>query len=234
MKRLFSIILILGLLMALAQMILPGKLAAAMEKALQEQWEMQDVQVKIYAFPAIKILTGRIDRAEIFVGSAVFGMVPVNDLYIELKEVRIDVVSALQRDINYEMQRAGTVKFKITEQGLNDYLKDNPISGLGNVTIELSEDISTVKSQVTVLGSKVDLALLGRFTLKNGSLAFLPEDFGIDKHSLGDLFRDRFKAGTNLEITIGTLPYDTELHSLETGENIITFYGTIGSRTARP
>ena len=230
MKRFFFVIFVLGLLMVIAQLVLPAKLADAIEISLYEQWEVQEVQVIIYAFPAVKILTGNIDRAEIFVGSATFGMFPINELYIQIEEARINIINALRRNFNYEMQRvAGNFEFRITEQGLNDYLKNNPIGDLGNVTVELREGLSTVKSQIGVLGSSVDVALLGRFTLKNGNIAFLIEDLKIEEHSLGGLLGDRFQVGTNFEITIGNLPYNTRLHNLETGENTIIFYGTIGA-----
>ena len=216
--------------MIIAQLILPVKLADAVEISLQEQWEMQDVQVKIYAFPAVKLLAGNIDRAEIFVGSTFFGILPISELYIELEEVSLNMINVLQRNFNDELQRVnGNFEFRVTEQGLNDYLKTNPIGDLGNVTVELREDLSTVKSQISVLGSSLDVALLGRFTLRNGNLAFLVEDLKVEEHSLGGLFGDSFRVGTSFEITIGTLPHNARLHSLETGENYIIFYGAIGA-----
>jgi|GEM_PF-2663045 len=233
MKRLLGVILFLGLLMVIIQLALPGKLATAVEISIQEQWEIQNVQVKIYAFPAIKILAGNIDRAEIFIGSTTFGMLPINELYIELEEVSINIMNALRRNFNYELQRvAGTFEFRVTEQGLNYYLKNNPISVLGNnVTVELRDDLSIVRSQLSLLGSSINIALLGRFTLKSGNIAFLIEDLKIDDHSLDGLLGDRFQIGTNFEIVIGTLPYNAVLHSLKTGENTIIFYGTIGANT---
>jgi len=227
-KWILRVTFVLLLLIIIAQFFLPGTVATAMENALQEQWKLQEVQVNIYAFPAVKILTGKVDRAEIFAPSTVFGMVPVNDIYIELHEIKVGVIGVLQNDLNYKMHRTGTVEFKITEKRLNEYLQANPIDGLSNIAVELSEDISRVKSQITILGTQVDFTLLGRFTLKDDNLLFIPEDFKVDEHSLGDLFKDKFEAGTNLEFKLGTLPYDTRLNRLETGEKTITFYGTIG------
>ncbi len=228
MRWILRVAFIFVLLIIVAQFFLPGTVATAMEKALHEQWQLQEVQVKVHAFPAVKILTGKVDKAEIFISETVFGMVPINDLYMELLEININVISVLQKDFNYEMQRAGTVEFKITEEGLNKYLQENPIGGLNNVSVELNEDLSKVKSQITILGTKVDFTLLGRFALKDENLVFVPEDFKVDEHSLGELFKDRIETGTNLAFNLGTLPYDTKLNRLETGVKTITFYGTIG------
>lgn len=228
MKWLFRITLFFFLLAIVGQFFMPRTVANAMESALEEQWQLQEVQVNIHAFPAIKILTGNVDKAEIFVPSTIFGGLPVNNLYIELYKINVNVISVLQKDFDYEMHRAGTVQFIITEEGLNEYLQANPISGLGNVSVELSQDISSIHTQVTILGSQVNFTLLGRFILKDGNLIFLPEDLKVDNYSLGDMVKDKFEAGTNFEFKLGDLPYDTKLDRLESAEKKITVYGTIG------
>ncbi len=223
--RLIVILLILG---SLAQVFLPQNVSSAVEEALKEQYGLNDVQVTVHSFPAIKLLAGRIDGAEIFVPSTIFSNIPVNDLYVSLKEVDINVISVLQKEPRYTMNRTGQIQFKITEDGLNGYLAENPISGLSNLNVSLQGNQSIVNCEVTILSNKINIGLVGRFSLNQGNLIFIPEDLIIEEHSIGNYLKDRFTTGTNFQINLGDLPYDARLTRLETGENSITFYGEIG------
>ncbi|MEW6621859.1 MAG: DUF2993 domain-containing protein [Bacillota bacterium] len=214
--------------MIIIQVMLPQTISTAMEQALEEHWELQNVKVDIKAFPAVKILWGRVDRAEVYVPAFNLGIMPVNHLKISLQNIKIDIIKAVNKEFSYIAEQPGRIEFFVTQEGLNEYLKQNPITGISDVSIELKDSQSIVKCQIMLLGRNINLSLLGRFSLGKDSLVFVPEDLVVQDHSLGDVFKDRVKTGVNLEVNLINLPFDTRLTGLEAGDGYLKFTGEIG------
>ena len=182
MKKFFALILILlVILLALLNFVLPGTVANILEEQIINATAAQQVSVNLSANPNARIALGEIDSLHATASKGNIGEVEFQNLTLDGSKIRLDVLELLfpNKDLSAQertrriLRHADKIEMRgvITEDKLKDYISKKD-AHFENPKIKITPQEISAQARVKILGRTVDLDVAGNFTVSNGDVFF--------------------------------------------------------------
>ncbi|MFP4661973.1 MAG: DUF2993 domain-containing protein [Halanaerobiales bacterium] len=167
------IIFITFFLLIISQLFLPQIAVNRLRNVLEEETDSIDyLDISITSFPAMEILTGKIDYVFIESDGLMF-----DNLYL-------DTFNVSYRDIVFKKGSFTGVntdlEVVISEQSINDYVNSR-YSDLKDFDIQITSDQVFLQGLITIFEADFQLKLTGNFVInEQQDIYFVPSDFQIE------------------------------------------------------
>ena len=172
-RILWLIIIIVLSLILLAQIILPGLAENSLRDIFYDRTaKIEELIINVAAFPAFKILRGRLDYIDVNTKGIV-----IDDLYI-------DMMSVKYRDVVYGKTGFDgdntALKAVITQEAINNYIVEQ-YPDLKNFSININPEQVLFQGYINFFEARINLTLTGNFIINdNDRIYFIPDDLKVE------------------------------------------------------
>ena len=194
-KTLAFVVVLFVVVLAFAEVIVPGLAERALAHRITERMGTQDVSVQFSSTPRFLMALGQIDNVHAVVHNGRLGEVLVSELALDGTNVRLDM-SALTSDEDLKVKSADEMKLTgvVTEDNLKELLT-RKADKLENTEVTMDANGITVKANVKVFGRMADATMTGTVLDDGGQLMFHMTSLEIanapfGKASIGNFFGD--------------------------------------------
>ncbi len=215
-----------GVLIA-SQIVLPPLVANRIEEAFHEGYpDAEFIQVKVEAFPALKIITGRFDRLDLDARLFSQGGLKVDAFLVDAKKLKISP-AALSKGV-VQIDEVGDLQATVLigEDSLNEYLwaKVDPARFM---RIELTRDRARLVGEMNLFQRVLDLSLDGRFkVLGRTRVGFVVEQLAVEKLQIPKVLLDTVQSKWDLAMDFSELPVPVALQEVRLEEDSLYVFGT--------
>lgn len=193
MRKGLTIVAILFIILTVfGEFILPGLLAATLEKRLSDRLATHDVVVSLSSVPNLLVGVGRVENFQVIAHSAKLGEVYVAELVASGEGVRINM-PRLVRDNVVEISSADRLAMKgiVTELNLKELISRR-VEKLENVQVKITPKEVLVTANIKVFGRMVDAEMTGVVLEDSGSLYFRMTRLNVKNAFPGKISLDNF------------------------------------------
>lgn len=177
-----------------------------------------DVEVRVEARPAWRLLKGEANYLHLDLRRARFGRLPVDSFLLDVYDLALDP-GKLWRRGEIVLRRHGSLRatLRLTEADLNQYLWAT-VDKEKAFRLTLGADTATAEGSLTLLGQRVPLRLKGRFRVEPPvTLRYVPEEFFLAQVPVPRAFLESVVAKAfTVRIRLEDLPVRVELTDLRT------------------
>ncbi len=232
MKKFFALILILlVILIALLNFVLPGTVANILEEQIIHATAAQEVKVDLSSNPNAKIALGEIEKIHGTASKGHIGEVEFQNLTLDGTKIRLDVMELLfpNKDLTAQertrriLQHADKIEMRgvITEEKLRDFIAKKD-AHFENPQVKITPEEATAQARVKILGRTVDLDVAGTFIVSNGDVFF--HMTRLDSNSILRRVNVDFFLNDVKVLDSSTLPIGLKFESVELrdGEAVLT------------
>jgi len=192
-------------------MILPKAFEKAFKNAfLSELNYPVSLKTDIKVFPAVKILTGKIDKVLIQAEETVVNNLKLEDIEINFTEFTYHPVKFLTGNFEYYIEY-GEIKFKINEKSLEKYLAVQNFLNSNDINIEISEENLIIKSTIKLLGKNIPVLISGIPIIEEENLKFKPDNVKLGLINLGDTIDVRLKNNSIFRFNFDNFPFNLSI-----------------------
>lgn len=180
-KFLALIVILLAILLALLNFVLPGTVAQILEEQIVNATAAQDVDVILSSNPNAKVALGEIEKVHATASNATFGEMNFKNLALDGEKVSINVTELLIPSKNLTanermhkvLKHADKIELRgtVTEDELRNFIASKE-SKLESPTVKIYHDEVKASARTKFLGRNVDLDVAGIFTVNNGDVLF--------------------------------------------------------------
>lgn len=210
MRKLLWLVIFISFTLGVAQFLLPAATEHALQQALTESLAPGAIDVDVQAFPAVKLLTGKIDRLVVRLDHFDLQGFPLERAEMELNGFQVEPVALLgKKELEISVARPAVFQAIISQESLNKYLERQKISSmLENARFLLIEEQATLQGEIVFLGARVPVELDGDFHIKEGNIfQFIPERVRLQGFDLGETFEARLLQKVGISLDLGNLPF---------------------------
>lgn len=228
-RKLFGLLAgLLVILSLLAQMVLVPLAEQALTRAAASL-PVEHVEIEVDAFPAWKLLRGRIDRLTWQARGVQLRELALDEVQGEFNGVELSWWQWwYQKQLYYSLEVPGEVTCILSERNLEGYLSQRlnaPLDGL-EVTIE-GEQVE-LTAGLSVAGQRLPLLLRGRLELMPpDKIKLVPERIRVGNFTPGQEIQEKLLGNTVFQLPLETLPFKLELYRLEGEQGRIKFRGQV-------
>ncbi|WP_408955714.1 DUF2993 domain-containing protein [Natroniella sp. ANB-PHB2] len=220
-----AIILLLLLLVA-SQFILPRIFSTRLETSLsQELDDYEELKVRINSFPAIKLLTGRVDQLEIKANNLVSEQLTLERLEASYSDLK------LVKDASEQWQvRQGEnteLEVELTDKDLNHYLATrSELDILDSFRIDLTSDQMVMVGNLRFFNTDLSLQLTGGFSIyDHQTLIFNSDKLAVDQIVISTSVIEQLKDELSFKISLADFPLPLELTEVNIEEGSLQLLG---------
>ena len=208
---------------------LPSLLEYAVARDVKSRLGVEkEPDVELKSDPPLRMLAGEFSGGRIVMKNTDLGNVTAKRARIDLDPFDIDVWATIREGHVVDRDPlSGDVRVDVPESEVSRLAKagsEIPIQDL-----EVQEDGVTVRSEVSVLGTRFPVSIEGEPGLRDGELIFEPQGITAAGVKVPDELADRLLAGTSFEYPLDRLPYQTTITSVEVEEGRIILSGRVPS-----
>ncbi len=221
---------LLAVFLVAGQLFLPGAVEWGLETALMNTYpQVESGDVRLTAFPAVKLLAGRMDSVYLRARGIALGPVRAEALDVRLKGAGLDLKKLL---LDREILLSAVSKklaVTLTEQDINRYLQKNKAPLLRRAKLSIGATDTAVSGKVTLVGQELQVKVTGGLTLENGSLVFRPERVAFNGRVYAKTLQRRVLGRVTFTIPLARLPVKatfTELRQIPGKITLISRDGT--------
>jgi len=167
------IVIIVVTIIIISQLFLPPFAADKLRDVLEQETDSIDkLDINIASFPAIKILTGRVDH--VFIKSE---GVQFNNLYIDSFDVSYrDII--LQKGSFYGINTY--LEAVISENAIDDYISDT-YPELQDFQLKITAEQVLLEGSISIFDASFNLMFSGNFVINDREdIYFVPDDFQLE------------------------------------------------------
>lgn len=210
--------------------VLPALVSRVLAAHLAGQTAAGNVDVKVEARPAWRLLRGEASYLRLDLREARFGQLPVDSFVLDAYDLALDPAK-LWRKGELLFRRHGVLRatLRLTESDLNQYLW-NTTDREKAFRLILGPGSATAEGSVKLLGQKVPLRLKGRFRVEPPlTLRFLPTQFYLGKVQVPRAFLENVVAQVfAVEIPARDLPVRVRLTDLRVEPGRLFLFAAAG------
>lgn len=222
-----------ALLMALcvafggSQVYLPRMIEDQLATGIRESMgPAERVNVEIAAFPALQLLTGRVQRLSVDVREADLDGLKVEAFLVDAHNLVVDA-QKLRRGEGFEVRAADSLQVSavIAESDLNSFFwaKLDPSQVFH---IELRPNAACLRGSVRLLGRSIDLTVNGRFeVVQPTQVNFVVDDMLVQNTNLPRLLLDSLARRWAIQIDLSGSAIPLEIKDVRVGEGRLFIYG---------
>jgi len=208
---------------------LPSLLEYAVARDVQARLgakRQPDVELK--SEPPLRMLTGQFTGGRIVMKNVDLGNVTARRARIDLDPFDINVWATMKsgRVVDRE-PLSGDLRVHVPETEVSRLAKGGseiPVTG-----VDVHEDEVVVRSEVSALGARFPVSVVGDPDLREGKLVFEPQGLTAAGVKVPDDLADEVLAGTYFEYPLDRLPYQTRITGVETEDAQIVLSGRVPS-----
>ncbi|NPV29149.1 MAG: DUF2993 domain-containing protein [Firmicutes bacterium] len=227
MKRLIAGFLItLLVFLMLCEFTLPGLAAGALAREV-ERSELHPgrVEARVFAFPAAKILLGRVDGARLEMEAVDLKGCRASLLAVDIPRGTLDWRGVREGALPVAFQPAGPVRVRLVigEKDLNEYLARSGLRGIENPRLDFGPRGVRLEGKVGFLGSSLTVSIWGSFRSdSDGRVEFFPTELQVEGETLSPELAQKFLPHLRFNLTGAELPFSFKVRQVNiTGENLI-------------
>ena len=184
--------------------------------------------VRLESDPAPEMLAGEFSGGRIVLKKAELGGVLAQRARIDLNPFDINVWASMMsgRVVDRE-PLSGKIRVVVSEEEVARLVKarsEMPVTG-----VEVKDDGVVVKSEASVLGTQLPVAVKGDLLLRDGSLDFEPQSLEAAGIPVPEELAEKLLAGANFEYPLDSLPYRTRITGVQTGGGQLFLDGRVPS-----
>jgi hypothetical protein len=208
---------------------LPSLLEYALARDVKARLGIErEPHVELKSDPPLRMLAGEFSGGRIVMKNTDLGNVTATRARIDLDPFDIDVWATIRKGHVVDRDPlSGDVRVDVPESEVSRLAKagsEIPIQDL-----DVQEGGVTVRSEVSVFGTRFPTSIEGKPGLRDGELIFEPQGLTAAGVKVPDELADRLLAGTSFEYPLDRLPYQTTITSVETEEGRIILSGRVPS-----
>ena len=183
----------------------------------QETEDIQQLDVNIASFPALKIFLGRVDHVSIRSQGLLF-----DDLYVERFNLNYRNI-VLSKD---SFEGVNTYfEALVTQDALNDYLKEK-YPELGTFLLEINPEQILLQGEIKVLQASFNLQLSGNLLVNDkNQIYFVPDNFQVEDINIPVNFLKSYIEGLAFVIDLQTLDIPLNVDEIQIGPEYILITG---------
>lgn len=188
MKRLIGLLVVLGVLLAAGQVLLPPVASQLVSQAVKNQTGSDQVNVQLDKKPALAMLGGSFDRITLSAVNAKTDKLTFSELNAVMTDVQLDRSALLDRQA-VVFQSVGDVQVTgtLTETELARYLNQS-VKGIKNAAVTITPDKVTASSGFAIGNfANVGITLEGRITVDSQRVKFVTERFLLNNTVVGNI-----------------------------------------------
>ena len=214
-------------LLAGTQALVPPFLAARVAESLETSLGGVPVQVRLDTFPALRLLTGHVDRLTVDVADMVVDGLAVESLRLEAVDVRMDVPGVLRGEAwRPQADDNVTVQAVVQEAAVARLVRERLPVGV-DVDVRLTTDGVELFGRTQLLGMSVDLTVRGRVAPdETGTqLVFVPEEIVVGGQALADWIAAGLRQTYTASVDLDASPVPLVVEEVVHGPGRITITG---------
>lgn len=209
--------------------LLPSLVEYAVAKNVQSRLGVEkQPEATLKSDPALKILRGEFSGGRITLRNVELGGVRAERVSIDLDPFDIDVWATMKNGrVVAREPFSGDLRIEVSEEEVARLTKKKsevPVEG-----VDVNKDGVTIKSEASVLGSRLPVSVTGDLVLNDGDLAFEPKSLEVAGVPVPDELADKLLAGTSFQYPLGRLPYQIRVTGVETESDRIVLDGRVPS-----
>lgn len=227
-RRVVVLILAAVLVLAAIQLALPRVIESRLEKELAAALPgARVVRAEVDAFPAVKLLWGRVDRLSLDVRRATFDGLVVDAALIDGRDLVIDAGRLLRREgvvITSAAELRATLA--VAQDDLNEYLWSRLPDARG-FQVSLERGAAAVTGAVNVLGRALDVRVSGSFRVEGPTqVIFVPEQVSVESARVPQFILDLAAQAWQIGLDFRALPFGLGVEELRIDEGQLLIYGS--------
>ena len=194
-KPLALVLIVLAVVLAFAEVVVPGLAERTLAHRITEKTGSQDVNVQLSSTPRFLLCLGQVDHVHAVAHQGRLGDVLVSELALDGTDVRLDM-GALMNGDDLQAKSAGELKLTgvVTEENLKEFLT-RKAEKLENTEIMMDPGGITVTANVKIFGRMADARMTGTVVDDNGQLMYHMTSLEITnapfgKANIGNFFGD--------------------------------------------
>jgi len=214
-------------ILIIAQLTLPRALEARIERALSRSFEEASlVRAEIRSVPAVELLWGRIDRAELELRRVVLGEIAVDAVRVDGEELWVDAPKLFRGEgVDVKAAKALRATLVLTEEDVNQYFWSR-IQGAKRFRVSLERGQARVAGSFSLFGREFDVRVNGKFRVAGpASVAFVPEQVSVDDAAVPQFLIDLVASEWQLLLHFGEAPFSIAIEDLLIEDGRLWVYG---------
>lgn len=233
MKKIFGVLLVLVILVAVAmELILPRVFEGMLKDMVTKSTNATSVEVHLASSPNAKLVAGYVGKIYATATAGEIGNLEFQALTLDGEKVVVDVPEILFPSQNLtDKQRAEKIlqsaeKFElsgiVTEDGLKKFI-ESKVEQMDNAAVKITPQEVTATGKVKFMGRDADVDVAGMFILDNGDVYFRATKLDFKNTLVRNVQIDRFLGDVKV-LESSTLPLGLKFSSLQMrdGDILIT------------
>lgn len=208
MRRLFAtVIVMIALVLVGTQLFLPSLVEQKMSESLQSAVPGAPIDVRLSAFPALRLLTGSVGKFAVDVRDFALNGLTVAHLAVEARNLDVDV-AGVWRGETLPVRGGGSfvIQVVVTEDALTDYINDT-LAWPGDVRAEVRDDGVRVSGDVRLGETTLPVVVVGRFEPADGTaITFVVDDLMVEGARLPTFMLTVLKEAYRVRIDLDDAP----------------------------
>lgn len=214
-----------------SQVVLPGLFGDyILEELVPVIDDSGSVQLQVSAYPALKMFAGKMDYLKVDGENINLGNIPTSHVFLEVRGLNFDTKELISnKTLKVKDLKEGNMTALITEEGLNSYFRSVNRTFDDFVIILGPDNIPRIKSDVEILGMKLNIIVEGRFIVENGTkIKFIPNKFIVENTQVPSLLLSQLVNEWDLCLDIGKLPFPLYVKEVRVEDGNILIISQIG------
>lgn len=184
------------------------------------------VSVQVMSFPALQLLTGRLQRLTVDMRQVELDGLKVEAFFVDAQNLVVDA-QKLRRGEGVEVRAADSLRVSavIAEAALNDFFwsKLDPSRAF---SIKLEPNVAKLRGSVNFLGHSIDLTVNGHFeVVQPTQVGFVVDEVKVEKMSLPRFLMESLAKRWSLQIDLASSAVPLEISDVRVEQERLFIYG---------
>lgn len=230
----YAILLVVCVLLGTSEWFLPRWASSRLEQSLRRSLGQPGwLQVQVRAFPAFRLLAGRIDRLHVEAREFPVGGLAVEACLLEGRGVVYDAPQLYRQGV-FALNGLDSLRVSlvVNEKALNEYFwrQADPSH---RFRLQLADSKASLSGSLEFLGRPLQLAVGGRLSIAGPTtLSFLPEELSLQQFQLPRFILDAFARRWTIHLDFSSLPFPLQLTDVTVQQGRLYVYGQKAADTS--